>query len=110
MGKQKISIVESTEPQESEAPATEPEAQDTKIVESDDKPKEPQLAPSKKGKMITCQLCNKTMLEKTFKYYHHLKCRPNEPTNEAKHVVEFTYGRQVQGKTSRYGNLFSKAV
>ena len=39
MGKKKLSIVESTEPQESEAPATEPEAQDTKIAASDEKTK-----------------------------------------------------------------------
>ncbi len=38
MGK-KTSIVEPTDPEESEAPATEPEAQDTKIAESDEKTK-----------------------------------------------------------------------
>jgi hypothetical protein len=66
---------------------------------------------SKKGKIITCEHCGKAMLEKTFKYYHTLKCGPAaskaEPPNPE---VVFDFTRKVEGRTSRYGNLFSKAV
>lgn len=31
------------------------------------------------GKLITCPVCNKEMLEKTYKYTHSLKCKLPEP-------------------------------
>ena len=34
----------------------------------------------KKDDKITCPVCNKTMLSKTFKYKHQALCKPKEPT------------------------------
>ena len=31
-----------------------------------------------KQKMMSCPNCNKEMLQKTFRYYHSLKCKPQE--------------------------------
>ena len=33
--------------------------------------------PVKQPRMITCSNCGKELLEKTFKYYHQLKCKPS---------------------------------
>ena len=68
--------------------------------------------------MTTCANCNKELLEKTFKYYHQLKCKPKEPANmpsskpEAKPEtisVDFNFHRRAQ-KQERYTNLFTRAV
>ena len=37
---------------------------------------EPVLKNKKEGEKATCPICNKTMLLKTLKYYHSLKCKP----------------------------------
>ena len=39
-----------------------------------------------KGKMINCINCDKKLLEKTFKYYHQLKCKPKESVEQAKNI------------------------
>ena len=70
-------------------------------------------------KHITCPNCDKSMLEKTFKYYHSLKCHPQTQPKEtqvphaqaeAAHTVEFGFGRRIEARRERYTNLFSRAV
>ncbi len=79
-----------------------------------DKPNQPEKTqlPPKKKTMVTCPHCQKNMLEKTYKYYHTLKCYPPSQTQtkqEASSIVEFALGRRVENKCQRYSNLFSKA-
>ena len=58
--------------------------QDPTIVET---PPEPIIEPppekqrqTKQQRTITCVNCGKELLEKTFKYYHQLKCKASEET------------------------------
>ena len=77
-------------------------------------PEEP--AKIKKGKMIACNVCGKELLEKTFKYYHQLKCKPKQeiqepPTPQPKPeacVVNFDFPRRAQ-RSEKYVSLISKA-
>ena len=70
-----------------------------------------------KGKIINCINCDKQMLEKTFKYYHQLKCKPKESIEQAKKIetkpehftVDFGFQRKTQ-QHAKYTALFSKAV
>ena len=80
-------------------------------------PPPPQPTPEpKKGKMITCNHCGKQILEKTFKYYHQLKCKPRESTPppskpEVKPdsiVVDFGFQRRAKLQ-ERYANLMARA-
>ena len=41
---------------------------------------EPVMKTKKEGEKATCPICNKTMLLKTLKYYHSLKCKPTTTT------------------------------
>ena len=110
MTKKKIAV-EPTSEARTEEPKQDEEAPEAHDEETEAVKEAPQTqTQTKKAKMITCQLCNKTMLEKTFKYYHHIKCRPNVQTENMNHLVEFDFSRKVAGKTNRFGDLFSKAV
>ena len=80
---------------------------------------EAKLQKPRTTKTITCPNCDKSMLEKTFKYYHSLKCHPQAQPKEtqaphthaeAAHTVEFGFGRRIQARKERYSNLFSRAV
>jgi hypothetical protein len=88
--------------------------------EKNEKPIEKKV--EKPEKSITCQLCGKTMLKKTYKYYHSLKCLPptraqtpekhehHQPqAKESAHVVQFEFTRRVGDRGSKYTNLISKA-
>ena len=83
-------------------------------------PPSPEPEPEKqqvKGKMINCINCDKQMLEKTFKYYHQLKCKPKESEEQAKKIeakpenftVDFGFQRKTQ-QHAKYTALFSKAI
>ena len=97
-----ISELISEEPKQTEdMPETPIEQQSEEKTESNQKPS--------KNKMITCQHCNKKMLEKTFKYYHSLKCSPSTEQKNETPLVEFGFNRNINGKTSKYDNLFSHA-
>ena len=68
------------------------------------------------GKMIKCNICGKELLEKTFKYYHKMKCAPKETIKAATITtkpdiidVGFNFQRRVQIKQDRFANLFTKA-
>ena len=101
------------------------EPEQNKIVKDDTssegEPPEPiQEAPARTTKrtttqkMVSCPNCSKEMLQKTFRYYHSLKCKPNQeepapvaPTRPEKIEVSFD-GR----KATTAGNiqrLISKA-
>lgn len=77
---------------------------------------EPVTAPTrqqpKMGRMTACSNCGKEMLEKTFRYYHQLKCKPKEstPIEQRKHTpVDFNFRNRSDVKQSKYSNLFTKA-
>ena len=84
---------------------------------------EPVTAPTrqqpKMGRMTTCTNCGKEMLEKTFRYYHQLKCKPKESTpieqhKQAEHrpesiIVDFNFRNRSDVKQSKNSNLFTKA-
>lgn len=105
----------------------EPQANEVKEESSEEKPvekpiEEPKSDKIQKSKTITCPNCKKNMLEKTFKYYHSLKCHPasicakppgsvaqqSEPV--AHHVVDFGFTQRLQARRDKYTNLFSRAT
>ena len=142
MSKIKVSLIEDTsetdveENQESDKPM-EPVLSDEPPPPLNEKPKRirkkpetkpippppppsPEPEPEKqqvKGKMINCINCDKKMLEKTFKYYHQLKCKPKESEEQAKKIeakpenftVDFGFQRKTQ-QHAKYTALFSKAI
>ena len=55
-------------------------------VEEVEPPKESK--PKKEDDKITCSICNKTMLMKTYKYTHQKLCKPVEPKSKPNKVVE----------------------
>ena len=70
-----------------------------------------------KQKMMSCPNCNKEMLQKTFRYYHSLKCKPQEeapiPQKQVipkpeKIEVSFGAGRNII-KNERIKRLISTA-
>ena len=141
MSKIKVSLIEDTsetdveENQESDKPmepvlndmqATPPPLDEKtkrirkKLEQPPPPPPSPEPEPKKqqvKGKMINCINCDKQMLEKTFKYYHQLKCKPKESVEQAKKIeakpdfftVDFGFQRKTQ-QHAKYTALFSKAV
>ena len=89
--------------------------------ESDNEVQEVIEAKTKKTpqqKTISCPNCNKEMLQKTFKYYHSIKCKPHQveeppaPTRPEKIEVSFGVGRP-QGRqiatSEKVQKLMSKA-
>ena len=76
---------------------------------------------TKQPRMTTCNNCGKELLEKTFKYYHQLKCKPNvvqtdtpeikskETPRYENNTVEFNYRRSTQHRPDKYASLISKA-
>lgn len=53
-------------------------------VVADKAPEAPKETKSKKkDEKMTCPVCNKTMLSKTYKYTHQALCRPKEPEPKA---------------------------
>jgi hypothetical protein len=75
--------------------------------------------PIKKGKVISCNICGKELLEKTFKYYHQLKCKPKEqvqqqpvpvpePIRPETFVANFDFPRRM-ARSEKYVSLISKA-
>ena len=78
---------------------------------------------TKQPRMITCGNCGKELLEKTFKYYHQLKCKPSVPlqdtvqpetetketTNPENTMVDFDYRRRASQRPVRYASILSRA-
>ena len=78
--------------------------------------------PVKQPRMTTCNNCGKELLEKTFKYYHQLKCKPSveqkaaaveKPIEQqeryANTTVEFNYRRSTPQTPVKYASLISRA-
>ena len=70
--------------------------------ELDNEVAEPVETKNKKGppqKLVSCPVCNKEMLQKTFRYYPSLKCKPTQveptpvPVKPEKNEVSFGVGR-----------------
>ena len=76
---------------------------------------------TKQPRMITCGNCGKELLEKTYKYYHQLKCKPSvdqtvtpeikskETPRYENNTVEFTYRRRTPHRQDKYASLIAKA-
>ena len=119
---------ESHEPDEAagpiETPAPKPKRIRKKPEPKPEPPTEPPpppptpTKPPKSVKLTTCQNCGKELLEKTFKYYHQLKCKPKgyeqqEPpkTTEIKPdniIVDFGFQRRAI-KQSKFTSLIARA-
>ena len=74
--------------------------------------KPPKTKPQQK--LVSCPNCNKEMLQKTFKYYHNLKCKPAEPetipvvVKPEKIEVSFGIGTPIR-KNENIQRLMSRA-
>ena len=123
---------ESHEPDEAagpiEPPAIKPKRIRKKPEPKPEPPPEPppppptpptQTKPPKNVKLTTCQNCGKELLEKTFKYYHQLKCKSKELVSSAAVVkqaetkpesitVDFGFQRRVV-KQDRFSTLMKRA-
>ena len=76
---------------------------------------------TKQPRMITCVNCGKELLEKTFKYYHQLKCKPsvdltvqpetktNEITKCENTTVDVDYRRSTPQRLVKYVSILSRA-
>ena len=75
---------------------------------------------TKQPRMITCVNCGKELLEKTFKYYHQLKCKPSVPLRDTVQpetktyeitntTVDFYYRRSTPQRPVKYASLIYRA-
>ena len=78
---------------------------------------------TKQPRMTTCVNCGKELLEKTYKYYHQLKCKPSiplggtvQPETKTKEItkyenttVDFDYRRSTPQRPVKYASLISRA-
>jgi hypothetical protein len=85
--------------------------------ESDNEVQEVVEAKTKKApqqKTISCPNCNKEMHQKTFKYYHSIKCKPHQveepPTPARPEKIEVSFGvgrpqgRQIATSEKKHKN------
>ena len=123
---------ESNEPDEAETPIETPAIKPKRIrKKTEPKPEPPpepppppptpptQTKPPKNVKLTTCQNCGKELLEKTFKYYHQIKCKSKElvsqqplmkqaETKPENIIVDFGFQRRVV-KQDRFSTLMKRA-
>ena len=120
---------ESHEPDEAagpiETPAIKPKRIRKKQEPKPEPPLEPppppptQTKPPKNVKLTMCQNCGKELLEKTYKYYHQLKCKSKELVSSAAVVkqaetkpesiiVDFGFQRRAV-KQDRFSTLMKRA-
>jgi hypothetical protein len=78
---------------------------------------------TKQPRMTTCVNCGKELLEKTYKYYHQLKCKASiplgdtvQPETKTKEItkyenttVDFDYRRSTPQRPVKYASLISRA-
>ena len=104
--------IERSESDDEEPPMKEAEVEESPIVPNQKKP------PKKQQEYVACPQCNKSMLLKTFKYYHSYKCRPatQQPT-VVKHTspekMEVSFNEGFSRKDQRNDSikrLISRAV
>jgi hypothetical protein len=65
-------------------------------------------------KMVSCPNCGKEMLQKTFRYYHSLKCKPQqeEPATVAPprpETIEVSFDGRRSNNVGKFQSLLSKA-
>jgi hypothetical protein len=91
-------------------PTPEPVAEQPQEETSDEKVEE--IKPTKEGEpkkqdeKITCSICNKTMLMKTYKYTHQKLCKPKEPEppkEEKQKVKKQVQQKELPSKPSNLG-------
>ena len=70
------SPVEVPPPQPEETQIEIPKIEEAPITQIAEKPLEPK---KKKMEYVTCEVCNKSMLVKTYKYSHQKLCKPEPP-------------------------------
>ena len=119
---------ESHEPDEAEPPIETPTMKPKRIRKKQEPKPEPpsepppppptQTKPLKNVKLTTCQNCGKELLEKTYKYYHQLKCKSKEPvsqpplkqteTKPESITVDFGFQRRAI-KQDRFSTLMARA-
>ena len=75
--------LEQSESDDEEPPIKEAEAEESPIVPNQKKQSK------KQQEYVACPQCNKSMLLKTFKYYHSYKCRPAAPQPTVAKQVAF---------------------
>ena len=108
MVKIKVENLSSIKTAENIQPIKEESASDNEIEE----PK--QTKKTQAQKLVSCPNCYKEMLQKTFRYYHSLKCKPvtveSTPVVERPEKIEVTFdvGRPVQ-KGEKIQRLISRA-
>jgi hypothetical protein len=100
--------VQNIEPKQEEQPENPESSEDTEMPEPVTRKQPPK-------KMIICPNCNKEMLNKTYKYYNSLKCKPKEeeepipqPPRPEKIEVSFNVGRRV-AQNEKIKRLISQA-
>ena len=97
--------IQNIEPEKEKSDSDSEEKEEEKEVETKTTPKQ---------KMTSCPNCGKEMLQKTYRYYHSLKCKPQE--KEAPQVipkpekieVSFNIGRRA-AKNETIKRLISRA-
>ena len=120
---------ESHEPDEAAVPIEPPAIKPKRIRKKQEPKPEPplepppppptQTKPPKNVKLTTCQNCGKELLEKTFKYYHQLKCKSKElvsqqplmkqaDTKPESIIVDFGFQRRAV-KQDRFSTLMKRA-
>jgi hypothetical protein len=100
----KMKLLSPTDETLEQPPTPEPITDEPQIQEetSSDEPKtqevEPpkEVKPKKQDEKITCSICSKTMLMKTYKYTHQKLCKPVEP--ETRRVIEAKPKAKKQAK------------
>lgn len=108
MVKIKVENLSNIETAEDIQPIKEESASDNEVEE----PK--QTKKTQPQKLVSCPNCNKEMLQKTFRYYHSLKCKPvtvdSPPVVERPEKIEVTFdvGRPIQ-KGEKIQRLISRA-
>ena len=83
-----VEIPEAVETPTPELISDDQQPQEETDIEEVEQPKESN--PKKQDEKITCSVCNKTMLMKTYKYTHQKLCKPKEPEQHLtkSHVLE----------------------
>ena len=112
MVKIKVENINQTEAVENNS-VNEESASDNEVKEEIIEPQTAKKTPQQK--MVSCPNCGKEMLQKTFRYYHSLKCKPHQeepaptvPPKPDKIEVNFDVVRKV-GNTGNIQRLISRA-
>ena len=107
---EKLNIEDAPTLEYSESEIEEPPIEEAQTEESSIVP-EPKRQAKKQQEYVACPQCNKSMLLKTFKYYHSYKCRPEttQPTlvkkQEAPGKIEVSFNEGFSRKDQRNDSI-----